>query len=81
MSQRLGMADGRCFTIHSSAQLTNNYLMEQNGISFEDNYSFRKEMQKQGPEFLNKLKEQSVISVISATLTPTCLKPIRCDKF
>ena len=37
MSQRLGMADGRCFTIHSSAQLTNNYLMEQNGISFEDN--------------------------------------------
>ena len=59
MSQRLGMADGRCFTIHSSAQLTNNYLMEQNGISFEDNYSFRQALQKQGPEFLNKLQEQS----------------------
>ena len=59
MSQRLGMADGRCFTIHSSAQLTNNYLMQQNGISFEDNYSFRQALQKQGPEFLNKLQEQS----------------------
>ena len=30
MSQRLGMADGRCFTINSSAQLFNNYVMKQN---------------------------------------------------
>lgn len=59
MSQRLGMADGRCFTVHSSAQLTNNYLMEQNGIKLEDNYSFRQALQKQGPEFLNKLQEDS----------------------
>ena len=41
MSQRLGMADGRC------------------GIKFEDNYSFRQALQKQGPEFLSKLQEQS----------------------
>ena len=59
MSQRLGMADGRCFTIHSSAQLTNNFLMQQNGISLEDNYSFRQALQKQGPEFMNKLIEQN----------------------
>ena len=25
MSQRLGMADGRCFSINSSSQLVNNY--------------------------------------------------------
>jgi len=59
MSQRLGMADGRCFTINSSAQLTNNYIMKQNGISFEDNYSYRQLLQKNGPELLNKLSEQS----------------------
>lgn len=59
MSQRLGMSDGRCFTIHSSAQLTNNYLMQQNGIKYEDNYSFRQALQKKGPEFLSKLQEQS----------------------
>lgn len=59
MSQRLGMADGRCFTVHSSAQLTNNFLMQQNGISFEDNYSFRQALQKQGPEFMNKLIEHN----------------------
>ena len=38
MSQRLGMADGRCFTINSSSQLYNNYLMNKNGVSYEDNY-------------------------------------------
>jgi len=59
MSQRLGMADGRCFTIHSGSQLLNNYLMQQNKISFEDNYSYRKLLQKQGPELLNKMQEQS----------------------
>ena len=59
MSQRLGMADGRCFTINSSAQLTNNDLMKQNGITFEDNYSYRQLLQKQGPELLNKVQEQS----------------------
>ena len=52
MSQRLGMADGRCFTINSSNQLYNNYVMKENGISFEDNYSFRKLLQKKGPEIL-----------------------------
>ena len=55
MSQRLGMADGRCFTINTSAQLLNNYVMKQNGISFEDNYSYRQLLQKQGPELLSKV--------------------------
>ena len=50
MSQRLGMADGRCFTVNTSNQLLNNYLMKQNGITFEDNYSFRKMLQQKGPE-------------------------------
>ena len=59
MSQRLGMADGRCFTINSSAQLMNNYIMNQNGVSLEDNYSYRQLLQKQGPELLTKLQEQS----------------------
>ena len=59
MSQRLGMADGRFFTLNSSAQLTNNYIMEQNKISREDNYGYRKLLQKQGPELLNKMQEQS----------------------
>ena len=58
MSQRLGMADGRCFTINTSAQRLNNYVMKQNGISFEDNYSYRQLLQKQGPELLSKVHEE-----------------------
>lgn len=56
MSQRLGMADGRCFTINSSSQLFNNYVMKNNGISFEDNYSFRQLLQKQGPALLSTIQ-------------------------
>ena len=32
MSQRLGMADGRCYTMNTSNQLYNNYIMKENGI-------------------------------------------------
>ena len=59
MYQRLGMADGRCFTINSSAQLTNDYVMKQNGIAYQDNYSYRQLLQKSGPEVLSKMQEQS----------------------
>ena len=52
MSQRLGMADGRCFTINSSSQLYDNYIMKENAISFADNYSFRKLLQEKGPALL-----------------------------
>ena len=57
MSQRLGMADGRCFTINSSAQLFSNYVMKQNNITFEDNYSYRKLLQTQGPQLLSKVQD------------------------
>ena len=57
MSQRLGMADGRCFTMNSSAQLFNNYIMKQNNISFEDNYSSGPLRQKQGPQVMSQVQE------------------------
>ncbi len=62
MSSRMGMADGRCFTIHTSAQLYNDYVMQQNGIKYEDNYSFRKLLQSKGPALLTDLKSDQVQS-------------------
>lgn len=53
MSQRMGMADGRCFTINTSSQLLNDYVMRQNNIAYEDNYSYRKFLQQKGPEFMS----------------------------
>ena len=55
MSQRLGMADGRCFTISTANSLLNDYMMTQNGIKYEDNYSYRKLLQQKGPEVLTQI--------------------------
>jgi hypothetical protein len=32
--------------------------MKQNGITFEDNYSYRQLLQKQGPQLLSKIQEK-----------------------
>ena len=55
MSTRLGMADGRCFTVSTADSLFNNYVMQQNKIPFVDNYSYRQLLQKQGPEVVDSL--------------------------
>lgn len=69
MSQRLGMADGRCFTVNNSSMLYNDYLMTQNGIKFEDNYSFRKLLQSKGPEMLKKMEDhESPCGMCDSTL-------------
>lgn len=52
MSQRIGMADGRCFTINNSSMLYNDFIMSKNGIKYEDNYSFRKLLQEKGTAVL-----------------------------
>ena len=57
MSQRLGMADGRCFTIGTSAQLLNDYVMKSNGIQYQDNYSYRQLLQKQGPQIVQQIEK------------------------
>lgn len=69
MSQRLGMADGRCFTINNSSMLYNDFLMTQNGIKFEDNYSFRKLLQEKGPEiFIAPKDEKDMCGMCNSTL-------------
>jgi hypothetical protein len=53
MSQRLGMADGRCFTIGTAATLFNDHVALKNGLMLQDNYSFRNLLQKAGPAILD----------------------------
>lgn len=52
MSQRIGMADGRCITSYDSGRITNDVIMAQNGIEFQNNYKYRMFLQSQGPEAL-----------------------------
>ena len=73
MSQRLGMADGRCFTISTSSQLLNDYVMNSNGVALADNYSYRKLLQQKGPQVVDDI--QALQS--SAGGSPHCQS---CDK-
>jgi len=56
MSQRLGMADGRCFTIGTSSRLLNDYVMKTNGIQYQDNYRYRQLLQTQGPAVVGQIQ-------------------------
>jgi hypothetical protein len=68
MSTRFGMADGRCFTIYSANGLLNNYIMKKNGISYEDNYSYRQFLQSKGPSVISEiLDSQSRINCSTCT--------------
>lgn len=50
MSQRLGMADGRCTTIFQSGRLFNDSIYEKLEILPQDNLSYRRALQKTSPE-------------------------------
>jgi hypothetical protein len=50
MSQRYGMADGRCLTEFTSSRILNDEIMASKNIAFQDNYKYRSTLQAQGPE-------------------------------
>jgi hypothetical protein len=53
MSERIGMADGRCITSFDSNRIMNDALMAKEGIAFQDNYKWRAWLQSKGPEALS----------------------------
>ena len=52
MSQRIGMADGRCITSWDSNRIMSDFMMEQNNIKFQDNYTWRQKLQASEPSAL-----------------------------
>lgn len=53
MSQRIGMADGRCITSFDSNRITNDTIMSMNSIQFQDNWSYRAFLQAKGPDAIS----------------------------
>ena len=53
MSQRIGMADGRCITDFNSSRIMNDFVISQAGIPYQDNYSYRMLLQSKGPDALH----------------------------
>ena len=50
MSQRLGMADGRCTTIYDSGRLFNDSIYKKANIDVNDNYTYRQYLQHVEPD-------------------------------
>ncbi len=50
MSTRLGMGADRCFNVYTSSRLYNDFIMERQGIKYEDNSAYRKYLQEKGPD-------------------------------
>jgi len=72
MSQRLGMADGRAFTIHTSSQLLNDRIMSDNGIAYPLNYQYRQLIAKMGPALLQPITEQQRVGPVPANSITRC---------
>ncbi len=53
MSERIGMADGRCITSFDSNRIMQDMIMAKEGIAFQDNYKWRAFLQSSGPEALS----------------------------
>ena len=53
MSQRIGMADGRCITSFDSNRIMTDAIMKSKSIDTYDNYKFRQVAQEKGPEAFN----------------------------
>ena len=62
MSQRLGMADGRCFTINTSSRLLNNYIMTGNNVDYVDNYKYRQLLESEGPKLIEKVTNEQKVA-------------------
>lgn len=52
MSQRIGMADSRCFTDFVSSRIMNDTIMAKNGVEFQDNRAYRSLIQNSEPSAL-----------------------------
>jgi hypothetical protein len=82
MSQRLGMADGRCFTINTASQLLNDYVMKTNGIQYQDNYQYRQLLQKQGPAVVQQIENLQQVGKVPnpnsnfVNMCQSCNKPL-----
>jgi hypothetical protein len=77
MSQRLGMQDGRCFTIYTANNLVNDYIMEQAGIPLPFNYEYRQYLQQQGPSVITKIQDLQQVGNVPKNSFNRCMS---CDR-
>ena len=55
MSQRLGPAGGRCFTVYTSNRIMNDNIMNMLQVPLQDNYGYRRAIEEGGPQMIANL--------------------------
>ena len=61
MSQRIGMADGRCLTFNLSNRILTENMMLNLGLDPSDNSQFRSILQQKGPEIVGYADERACL--------------------
>jgi hypothetical protein len=52
MSERIGMADGRCLTGVTSSRIAHDFILREKGIPYQDGHKARMAFQQMAPEDL-----------------------------
>jgi len=61
MSQRIGMADGRCLTFLDSNRVMTAKMMASAGLNITDNAGFRQLLQEKGPDVIGFQNDMSCL--------------------
>ena len=63
MSERLGPAGGRCFTVYTSNRIMNDRIMNMLDVPLQNNYAYRTALEKGGAPLLYSLMKPVESSV------------------
>ena len=74
MSERLGPAGGRCFTVYTSNRIMNDRIMNMLDVPLQNNYAYRTALEKGGQPLLNTLMKP-VDSSVRVDHCAKCMGP------
>ena len=70
MSERIGMADGRCITDPTSSRIAHDFILRKKGIAYQDGHSARMAFQQMAPEDLAWPLPNAACQSASCATTP-----------
>ncbi len=66
MSSRLGMADGRCFTVTVSSRILNEEIAHKSGIDVRDNYAYRQSLQNNPDKYIQMITPKDCLPIVNS---------------
>ena len=75
MSERLGPAGGRCFTVYTSNRIMNDRIMNLLDVPLQNNYAYRTALEKGGQPMLNSLMRPAILTSVRVDQCAKCRGP------